>query len=80
MTTLREAAQQALEASENYRIEYDYHGNPIDEENANLLKSIDTLRAALAEPDETEALRRENERLREENRVLLEAMKGEDEA
>ena len=50
MTTLREAAQQALEALENCRIEYDYHGNPIDEENANLLKSIDTLRAALAAP------------------------------
>ena len=51
MTTLREAAQQALEALENCRIEYDYHGNPIDEENANLLKSIDTLRAALAAPE-----------------------------
>jgi hypothetical protein len=41
----------ALEALENCRIEYDYHGNPIDEENANLLKSIDTLRTALAAPE-----------------------------
>ena len=52
MSDLRNAAQMALEALENCRIEYDYHGNPMDEENANLLKAITALRAALAQPEQ----------------------------
>jgi hypothetical protein len=50
MTTLRDAAQQALDA--------------LDSDNPDIqLRAAIALRAALAETDETEALRRENERL-----------------
>ena len=54
MTTLREAAQQALKALEYYRSGEDYQPTPAS-------AAITALRAALAEPGEL----RENERLRE---------------
>ena len=39
--------RQALEALENSRIEYDFHGNPYDEDNADVIKAIDALRQRL---------------------------------
>ena len=47
MTTLREAAQQALEALEYYRSGEDYQPTPASE-------AITALRAALADPVKTE--------------------------
>jgi hypothetical protein len=40
--------RQALEALENSRIEYDFHGNPYDEDNANVIKAIAALRERLS--------------------------------
>ena len=39
--------RQALEALENSRIEYDYHGNPMDECDAVVVKAVDALRERL---------------------------------
>jgi hypothetical protein len=42
------ALQLALHALENARIEYDYHGNPMDKCDADVITAVDTLRAAIA--------------------------------
>ena len=63
MTTLREAAQQALEAlldDPNKLVQISEHHW---ESKRDL--TVIALRVALIEPDETEALRRENERLQD---------------
>ena len=39
--------RQALEALENSRIEYDFHGNPYDEDNADVIKATAALRERL---------------------------------
>lgn len=44
----RELMQQALDALENARLEYDYHGNPMDKCDADVIAAADTLRAAIA--------------------------------
>jgi hypothetical protein len=41
----------ALEALENVRIEYDFHGNPFHEENELIAPAIDALRAAISEAE-----------------------------
>ncbi len=45
------AMKQALEALENVRIEYDFHGNPADEENKMIEPAITALRQAIAEAE-----------------------------
>jgi soluble cytochrome b562 len=45
------AMKQALEALENVRIEYDFHGNPADEENKMIEPAITALREAIAEAE-----------------------------
>jgi hypothetical protein len=47
MEELIKAARQALDALENVRIEYDYHGNPYDECDLDIIKAADALRAVL---------------------------------
>lgn len=42
------ALQLALHALENARLEYDYHGNPMDKCDADVIAAVDTLRAAIA--------------------------------
>ena len=49
MTTLREAAQQALEQLEHAWIECDYQGNPMNECDKDVVKAANALRTALAE-------------------------------
>jgi hypothetical protein len=42
------ALQVALHALENARLEYDYHGNPMDKCDADVIAAVDTLRAVIA--------------------------------
>jgi hypothetical protein len=42
------ALRLALEALENARLEYDYHGNPMDKCDADVIAAADTLRAVIA--------------------------------
>jgi hypothetical protein len=42
------ALRLALKALENARLEYDYHGNPMDKCDADVIAAVDTLRAAIA--------------------------------
>ncbi len=44
---LRKTAKMALDALENARIEYDYHGNPMDKCDADVIAAADALRAVL---------------------------------
>lgn len=48
------AMKQALDALENVRIEYDFHGNPADEENKMIEPAITALRQAIAEAEKQE--------------------------
>lgn len=41
--------QQALYALENARLEYDYHGNPLDDCDADVIAAADALRAAIVQ-------------------------------
>ncbi len=50
------AMKQALEALENVRIEYDFHGNPADEENKMIEPAITALRQAIAEAEKQEPI------------------------
>jgi hypothetical protein len=50
------AMKQALEALENVRIEYDFHGNPADEENKMIEPAIATLRQAIAKAEKQESV------------------------
>jgi hypothetical protein len=43
------ALQLALHALENARLEYDYHGNPMDKCDADVIAAADVLRATIAE-------------------------------
>ena len=52
MSTLREAAEKALEVLEHAWIECDYQGNPINECDKNVVKAANALRSALAEPEQ----------------------------
>jgi len=42
------ALQMALHALENARLEYDYHGNPMDKCDADVIVAVDVLRAVIA--------------------------------
>jgi hypothetical protein len=44
---LRKTAKMALDALENARIEYDYHGQPMDKCDADVIAAVDALRAVL---------------------------------
>lgn len=44
---LRKTAKMALDALENARIEYDYHGNPMDKCDVDVIAAADALRAVL---------------------------------
>lgn len=50
--TLRQAAEQALEVLDMARIEFDYHGNPLDSSDAAVLFAVATLRQALESEQE----------------------------
>jgi hypothetical protein len=45
---LRKTAKMALDALENARIEYDYHGQPMDKCDADVIAAADALRAVLS--------------------------------
>jgi hypothetical protein len=45
---LRKTAKIALDALENARIEYDYHGQPMDKCDADVIAAADALRAVLS--------------------------------
>jgi hypothetical protein len=49
-----EAMKQALEALENVHIEYDFHGNPADEENKMIAPAITALRQAIEQAEKQE--------------------------
>ena len=49
-----EAMKQALEALEGCRIDYDYHGNPMDVSDVDVLNAITALRQAIAEAEKQE--------------------------
>ena len=51
-----EAMKQAIEALENVRIDYDFHGNPLDEDNKQIEPAITSLRQAIAEAEKQEPL------------------------
>ena len=53
MSDLRKAVEQALEALDMARIEFDYHGNPLDSSDAAVLFAAATLRQALEAEQET---------------------------
>ena len=51
-----EAMKQALEALENVRIDYDFHGNPADDENKMIAPAIATLRTAIKAAEKQEPI------------------------
>lgn len=48
-----EAMKQALEALENVRIDYDFHGNPADDENKMIAPAITALRTAIEQAEKS---------------------------
>lgn len=50
VTLPREVVTQALDALEGCRVEYDYHGNPVDASDQDVINASTVLRAALEQP------------------------------
>ena len=50
VTLPREVVTQALDALEGCRVEYDYHGNPVDASDQDVINARTVLRAALEQP------------------------------
>jgi hypothetical protein len=77
-----DAMKQALEALENARIAYDFHGNPDTPEDAAIAPAVDTLRLAIEQAEQQEPVCDKDpqgcwnvRRLHAVNAQLLEALK-----
>ena len=51
MKTDRELMQMALDVLEGVPIEYDFHGNPVDDDAKKIKPTAEALRERLAQPD-----------------------------